>query len=320
MSAFTGIIGHNKIQEVLSRSLAHGTLPHALLFIGSEGLGKTCVAQKLIQTLLNHRGDLQTQTDYLELSRLVDEKTGKRKATISVAQVRALNSRLGLTSISGGWKVVFVESASYLSKGGANALLKTLEEPKGKTLFLLTAHSVEDLPETIVSRCQILRFSPVPREEIKTGLVKMGFSPVDAELASAQSLGRPGRALRFLKESTYRSQQDTGLEQALLFFSSGLVERLGQVTDLIPTSELQKDEALLNTLDQWEVICRDVLLTRLGLHGLRVLPETTKMNTLVSSFSETKLLTVFQRMAEVRGAIRHNINAHLALEHIALAI
>ena len=269
---------------------------------------------------MNTSGDLQTQTDYLELKRLVDEKTGKQKTAISVAQVRELNTRLGLTSMAGGWKVVFIENVSYLSKGGANALLKTLEEPKGKTLFILTAHSIDELPETIVSRCQTLLFSPIPREEIKTGLVKMGFSPVDASLAATQSLGRPGRAIRFLKESTYRSQQDTGLEQALLFFSSGLAQRMGQVTDLIPKSEIEKTNVLLNALDQWEVICRDVLFARLGLQELRVLPKTMKMDALVSKFSEDSLLAVFERMAEVRVAVRHNINAHLALEHIALAI
>ncbi|NQV89789.1 AAA family ATPase [Candidatus Uhrbacteria bacterium] len=320
MNAFSGIIGHDKIQEVLSRNLEHETLPHALLFVGSDGLGKTCVAQKLIRLLLNHSGDMGLHSDYLELSRLTDEKTGKRKSTISVAQVRELNSRLGLTSISGGWKVVFIEEASHLSSGASNALLKTIEEPKGKTLFLLTASSGDRLPATIVSRCQTLRFSPVPRADIKTGLVKMGFSPVDAGTASAQSLGRPGRAIKFLKESVYRAQQETGMEQAVRFFSSPLATRLGQVTDLIPKTEIQKDDALLETLDQWELVCRDLLFHQLGLGELRVFPETTKMNVLGETLTQEQLLSVFDRMKQVRIATKQHINSHLALEHIALSI
>src|SRR3989338_393110 len=111
--------------------LAGETLPHALLFVGPKGAGKTSVAHQLGKALL---GSL-THPDFLTLERLVDEKTGKRKSQISVEQIRELNARLGLSSLGGGWKVVFIEEATALSMGAVNALLKTLEEPKGKVLF-----------------------------------------------------------------------------------------------------------------------------------------------------------------------------------------
>src|SRR3989339_1284075 len=117
---FPSIIGHNRIQEVLLRMLEQGTLPHALLFVGSQGLGKTTMAQALIRHLLGSSTQVQNHPDYQEVHRLVDEKTEKRKTSISVKQIREVTARLGLTSLSGGWKIVFFEQAQFLSQGAAN--------------------------------------------------------------------------------------------------------------------------------------------------------------------------------------------------------
>ena len=312
---FSGLIGHAKIQEVLSRMIAGQTLPHALLFVGPEAVGKTLVVHQLVNLLLGS----STHPDFLTMERLVDEKTGKRKSQISVEQVRELNARLGLTSLSGGWKVVFIEDSSTLSMGAVNALLKTLEEPKGNVLFLLRAGGTEDLPATIVSRCQTLRFGIVPSKEIVQRLLKMGFTKADAQAAAAQSLGRPGRAVRFLKESSYQAELTTGLHQATAFFTGSLPERLRQVMELIPKTETEKDEALGSLIDQWELVLRDVLLRQLGLLDHRVFPKDDGLDSLATSLSSGTLVSIFSRLQEVRAALPSHINSHLSLEHIALS-
>jgi len=295
--------------------LARETLPHALLFVGPEGVGKTTVAHQLVKTLL---GSL-AHPDFQTLERLVDEKTGKRKSQISVEQIRELNARLGLSSLGGGWKVVFIQEAAALSTGAVNALLKTLEEPKGRVLFLLRAGSTDGLPATIVSRCQTMRFSIVSGREIVEGLTKMGFSRADAQAATAQALSRPGRAIRFLKESSYQAQLTTGLNQAIAFFSASLPERLRQVMELIPKGEVEKDEVLGSLVDQWELVCRDVLLRQLGLSDLETFPGIDSLDRLATSTSSQNLLSIFSRLKEVREATDYHINSHLSLEHVALA-
>ncbi len=312
---FSGLIGHANIQEVLLRMLKGETLPHALLFVGPEAVGKTTLAHQLVKSLLG----TSNHPDFLTLERLVDEKTQKRKSQIIVDQVRELNARLGLTSLSGGWKVVFVEEASALSKGAVNALLKTLEEPKGNALFILRAGSIDELPATIVSRCQTLRFGPVSPALIVEGLMKMGFTREDANAAAAQSLGRPGRAIRFLKESSYQAELTTGLNQATAFFCASLPERLGQVMKLIPKSEIEKDEALQTIVDQWELVLRDLLLRQLGLAHLQVFPTDQTMDDLAKALSSQQLIRIFSRLDDVRSSIFFHINPHLSLEHIALA-
>lgn len=315
---FSGFIGHTRIQEVLLRMLKGGSLPHALLFVGPVGAGKTTLAQMLMKTLLGHKGDLALHPDCLTLERLVDEKTEKRKSLISVEQVRDVSTRLGLSSFSSGPKIVFIEEASTLSTGAVNALLKTLEEPKGNAHFILRAGSTDELPATIVSRCQTSRFGTVPHQEIIEGLTKMGFAKGDAQAAATQSLGRPGRAIRFLKESTCQAELTTGLNQAVTFFSASLPGRLGQVMELIPKAETEKEEALGGLLDQWELVCRDMLLRQLGLASLQVF-VSEPLDRLAGSTSRESLLSTFAALHEVRSATSHHVNSHLALEHLALS-
>ncbi|NBS41648.1 AAA family ATPase, partial [bacterium] len=149
-----GIIGHERIVERLKRQAEQGRLAHAYLFIGQEGVGKTAVAMGLIGS----------GSDFQQVSRREDEKTGKLKVTISVDQIRELRDRLSLTSFSGETKAAFIEEADRLSDGAANALLKTLEEPRGDTVIILRAETLESVSQTIASRCQVLRFCPVPSE------------------------------------------------------------------------------------------------------------------------------------------------------------
>lgn len=303
--SFPGLIGHRAIQEVLLRMLTGGRLPHALLFVGSEGAGKTTMARALAQALLSHKGDLALHPDFFTLSQM------------SVDQVRELTGRLGMSSLSGGAKVVFLEEASSLSMGAVNALLKTLEEPKGNTYFILRARSIDELPATIVSRCQTFRFGMVRQGEIIDGLVKMGFVKGDAQAAATQSLGRPGRAIRFLKESSYQAELTTGLNQAVAFLDASLPGRLGQIMELIPKTETEKEETLVKLLDQWELVFRDVILRQLGLASWQVF-TSEPLDRLARATTMKSLLSTFTALHEVRSAIDHHVNSHLALEHLAL--
>jgi DNA polymerase-3 subunit delta' len=146
----------------IARALAAGRLPHALLLVGQAGLGKAALADYLARLALCDRpgeapcGEcpachLHAAGNHPDLRRvgLVEEKK-----QIAVDDIRELIAALTLRSYRGGRKVAIVDPADAMNTNGANALLKTLEEPTPETLLILTAARPERLPATISSRCQ----------------------------------------------------------------------------------------------------------------------------------------------------------------------
>ena len=163
------IIGHDKILNFFDRVMENGNLSHAYLFVGPDQVGKKTVAQEMGSKILKvSRDKLKTSPDYSFTTQLFDEKTGKTKKNIIIAQMRELRENLARRSYMGGYKIAIIDSADKMNIEAANALLKTLEEPSEKTiLFLITDNDVA-LPATIRSRCQIIHFSLIPEELLKS--------------------------------------------------------------------------------------------------------------------------------------------------------
>jgi DNA polymerase III subunit delta' len=306
MDTFSGVIGHDRVIAILERMLKHESLPHAFLFLGSEGVGRTTIAEKLFLKLFPETGSLQTASDYLSLEIEENIKTGKLKTLISVEQIRAFTTRISRSAMHGGWKVGFIEQADRLSAGATNALLKTLEEPQGKTLMILRAPDIESVLPTIASRCQILRFAPVSFNDVVQGLVKMGYSREDVEPFAKQSLGRPGVALKLLKDSAFRAIQETGTASITQAFSSEIPVRLKLATELVPKSETDKQALLTSLLDRSEEVLREALYNKI--YSSR------------SGLSLNQTVNALERLVDVRASVQHNINPHLALEHLFLSV
>lgn len=150
-------------QSVLQQ-LQADRLPHALLLAGPSGLGKRSFANALAAHALcvKHTACGQCRSCLLlnasnhpDLLELQPEAEGK---AIKIEQVRELVTELGQTAQQGSYQVVVIEPAEAMNKAGANALLKTLEEPPGPVIFLLISHQPATIPATIRSRCQRLNF------------------------------------------------------------------------------------------------------------------------------------------------------------------
>lgn len=225
----------------------------------------------------------------------MDEKTGKLKSAISVEQIREMIAQLSLTSFDGQKKTAFIEEADHLSDAAGNALLKTLEEPRGDTLIILRAESVESVPATMASRCQILRFYPVATRTMADALVRRGVDGEEATRLALMSAGRPGVALRFLKDGEYRAEVETAVSVFETVMASSLPKRFGLIAKMLPKEETDKATALSKILDVWERVARDKLLT-----------------------GDQRYVGILDRLRQSRDAMDHNINPQLALEHIIL--
>jgi DNA polymerase-3 subunit delta' len=296
---FASIIGHDRACLALDRMATGGRLAHAFLFVGPEHVGKTAVAEAFLRRLLGIAPGtpLEAHPDFITLARLSDEKTGKEKTAISVEQVREACERFSMTSFGGGRKALFIEEADRLNAAAGNALLKTLEEPRGDAVIILRAPSAESVPATVASRCQTIRFHAVPRATIADALRRKGLDREEAESLASASFGAPGIALRLVSDGAFRAEEETAIQSARSLLSASIASRLRVAGELLPKDEANKPVMASRTIDAWERLLRERLLASL----------------------DRKDAVPLRRLAEARQALAHNGNPQLALEHILLS-
>ncbi len=166
------ILGHTSQKELLKGYLAMDKVPHAFLFSGPMGLGKTRVAIEFFKALncLERPGDpcdaCRNCVKANSLSHPDLVMLGADEGWIQVKEVRAVIGDIALKPFEARTRVIIMEPAERLNKASANAILKTLEEPPQGTAIILVSHKPTLLLPTIVSRCQIIRFTPLDTSEI----------------------------------------------------------------------------------------------------------------------------------------------------------
>lgn len=203
------LFGHESAQASFLASASSGKLHHGWLIEGPSGIGKATLANRLAAYMLGARGSESAPLDAEEedpvariclagghpdlrvVQRELNDK-GKLRQDISVEQIRDLSHFFSLKPAQGGWRVGIIDSLDELNRNGANALLKTLEEPPANSILFLVNHGTTTILPTIRSRCRVLRLSAISETETKRALDVVG-APAEA---LALSKGRPGLGVR----------------------------------------------------------------------------------------------------------------------------
>ncbi len=173
------VVGHKRVLELLKRLLTGSKFPHALLFVGREGIGKKRVAHVAASYFLCKKGgclscrDCKRVLEGLHPDFRLEAPKGKGGG-ILIEQIRELRDWAFMAPMEGERKVAVLDDAHLMRPEAANALLKTLEEPPEGTLFILVTSEQSKLLPTIVSRCQIVRFHPLSRQEVEEVCERIG--------------------------------------------------------------------------------------------------------------------------------------------------
>lgn len=309
-------IGHKQQKNILTAAFRQDNLPHAFIFSGLARIGKKTVALEFVQDIFCQNKTLQGESCgkcyachaiqelvFPDLTLITPEESGKE---IKLEQIEQLIERLSLKSYNNYYKVGIIDEAHLMNIHAQNALLKTLEEPKGKTVLILITAYPERLLPTIRSRAQSLKFAAVPKEEIEKYLINLGTTKEQAKEITLLSSGQIGRAIEFLNQPEKMKALKQHIEEIEALCQADYAERFRYAKQLAEDSENLED--FLQVMEVWERFFRREMLYKIFGHANR-LPK----------YSAESLLAIVQNLEKTKYLIATtNINKKLALENFLL--
>jgi len=264
------LIGHSDAESKFLQAQKSGRLHHAWLLTGPTGIGKATLAYRMIRYMLGGVSLLENSLDipqsdpiaqrvealghgnFVLLRRPYDHKTKKVRNDIPIADVRKLSKFFESTaSESTSWRVCLIDRADDLNRNSENGILKLLEEPPEKTLFILLSSAPGRLLPTIRSRCMHLGLRPVPEAEISAWMGRLANASGDIiDAAVKLSRGAPGKALSLARNS------DSVLRPLSRFLSS--LDRHSRDVDMSLAKSLSAANAVSTRALFWEAL-QDIL-------------------------------------------------------------
>jgi DNA polymerase-3 subunit gamma/tau len=227
---FADVVGQHHVTETLSNAIRNNRVAHAYIFSGARGVGKTTTARILAKALNCVKGPTPEPDNTCDSCREIAAGTSFDVIEIDAAsnrgidQIRELREMVRYAPAASRYKVVILDEAHMLTDEASNALLKTLEEPPDKVIFVMATTQPEDLAETIRSRSQHFHFRALAFQEIVDSL---------ADIAKKEALPIEPGALAVMARAAEGSLRDalSLLEQARAYSGAAITD--GQVRELL---------------------------------------------------------------------------------------
>lgn len=207
-----------------------GILAHAYLFSGPASIGKHLFAENIF-VLANNRPKFDSADPDL---RLIQRKP--EESRISIETVRTIKQFVALSAFSGPYKFIIIDEAEVMTDEAANALLKVLEEPAPKTVFILISSQPDQLPHTIASRCQEIRFAGHDSATIERALAKSKLPAEDKIFIAELAQGRLGWAME-MNDKTHIKKLKKAIDEFSELLNQPLAARLAYAKKIYEKEE-----------------------------------------------------------------------------------
>ncbi len=211
MTVWDDLVGQRAVTDVLSRAAGGDGMTHAWLFTGPPGSGRSNAAVAFAAALQCERegcGECHSCHTAMTGSHADITIVRTEQLSIGVKEVRAIVKRSALSPNGRRWQVLVVEDSDRLTDHAANALLKAIEEPNQRTVWLLCAPTVEDVLPTIRSRCRLVTLSTPVAADVAAFLERTaGVQPALAAHAARASQGHIGRAKALARDEDTRNRR-----------------------------------------------------------------------------------------------------------------
>lgn len=262
--AFQNILGNRRVKTILSKALQRNRVPHSLLFVGPEGVGKmetALVVAKALNCLQKFDDSCEECTSCVAINKknFPDVmEVSPQKDVIKIEQMRLLKSTAYLKPMVGKKRVFIISDAEKMREEASNSLLKILEEPPSFShIFLCTNNPYLILP-TIKSRCQVLSFAPVFKEDIEKVLLEKGY---EAEQARVISLVVRGN-LKYALNLDWEDLQEKRQKAWQVLFALIKKENASVFLKEFSSSRFQDRQEIEQIFELLSSFCRDIVLIK----------------------------------------------------------
>lgn len=315
--SFQDIKGQDKVIQMLREQIRHFRLDKGYLFVGPEGTGKRLAAKMLAKTVncQQQQADscdkcvscLKIENNQHPDVRWVDLEGGAdSQGHIKIEYIRQLQKAINFKPYEARKKVFIINHAHALTAEASNALLKILEEPPENSLIILISAKPTLIFKTVISRCRVLKFYPLPRSRLEEVLRKdYSLREEQAHFLAYFCEGRLGEALR-LKNTDIMKDKNGIIDQFVISKRKGL--------DTFLTKDRQRIRVCLNILAGW---FRDIYLVKTGLPHQGLINLDRKAEILkFSKISFLDLDDIINSISDSLLYLEQNINVRLLLSNL----
>ena len=291
-------IGYSSLIENFKSRCSNGNLSHAQLISGEDGIGKSILAEILGKLILN--GDVNRE--YVDIINYKPIKT-----SFGVDDVRDIIDEVNKKPFEGDKKVIIIHQGNKLTIQAQNALLKTIEEPPTEVYIIILCESLELILDTIKSRCEIYKLTPLTKDELYKYIAIKGYDYSEEEKSSAIAFseGIPGRIDRYFSDTELQELRDKIVDLLLQLTNNEIEAILEKEEQLV--SYKQNKEEVINVLSSF---IRDILVNKEVYNENLIInrDKIKEIERLTNEMSFKKLNKMLLGLQEASKNIKNNVS------------